>query len=117
RARALLLVLRDIRAGDEGLVAVALQHDDANLGILLEAVERLRYGLPHVDRDGVPPRRIVEREPADRPLFFGDDAFAERAGRDGRLLPERKEFFLGHRACSFGETTIVSCNHGGTTGF
>src|SRR5207244_1656084 len=104
---AVLFVLRDVGSGDEGFVAFTLEHDHAYLGIPLEAVEHLRDRLPHVDGDGVPPGGIVEGEPADRPLFFGDDALAERACREGRLLPECEKFFLGHEPCSFDETAIV----------
>src|SRR6266849_947976 len=116
-ARALLLVLRDIRAGDEGLVAFAFQHDYAHLGILLEAVERLRDRLPHVDRDGVPPGGVVEREPADRPLFFCDDSLAERARREGRLFPESEEFFLGHEPCARSENRNCKPGRAGATWF
>src|SRR5258706_14106130 len=101
RGRAVLLVLRDVGSGDEGFVAFALQHDHANLGIALEAVEHLRDRLPHVDGDGVAARRIVEREPADRALFFRDDALGQLACREGRLFPEGEELFLGHGFCSF----------------
>src|SRR5882672_3431080 len=116
-ARALLLVLRDIRAGDEGLVALAFQRDYADLGVLLEAVERLRDRLPHVDRDGVPPGGVVEREPADRPLFFGDDSVAERARREGRLFPESEEFFLGHEPCARSENRNCKPCRAGATWF
>src|SRR6266581_2774515 len=116
-ARALFLVLRDVRAGDEGLVSLALQHDHADLGILLEALERLRDRLPHVDRDGVPSGGIVEREPADRSLFFGDDALAERPGCEGRLPAEGEEFFLGHEPCVRGENRDCKPCRAGATAF
>src|SRR5882762_5311284 len=116
-ARALLLVLRDVRAGDEGLIAFAFQHDYADFGVLLEAVERLRDRLPHVDRDGVPPGGVVEREPADRPLFFGDDALADHARREGRLFAEGEEFFLGHEPCARSENRNCKPCRAGATWF
>src|SRR5713226_2103559 len=101
-ARALLLVLRDIRPGDERLVAVAFQDDHAYLRVPFEAVEHLRNPFPHVDRDGVAPRRVVECEPADRALLFGDDALGERAGREGGLARGSLQFFLVHGRVSLG---------------
>src|SRR5262249_13360369 len=105
--RAVLLVLRYVGAGDERLVALALEHDHADLGVLLEAVEHLRDRLPHVDRDGVPARGIVESEPSDRALLLGDDALGELACGEGGASGEGDEFCLIHgRSC--GKTAIVS---------
>src|SRR5882672_5103276 len=105
--RTVLLVLRYIRPGNEGLVALALEHDHADLGVLLEAVEHLGYRFPHVDRDGVPARGVVEGEPADRALLLGDDALGELARREGGLFRKGDEFCLIH-VHSCGESAIVS---------
>src|SRR5712691_8571957 len=95
-ARALFLVLRDIRPRDESLVALAFEHDDADLRVLFEALKRLRHRLPHVDRDGVAPRRVVEGEPADRALLLDDEALGERSGRGSGLAGDRLQIFFGH---------------------
>src|SRR6185437_2570157 len=76
RRGALLLELRDVGAGNEGLVAGAAQHDDADLGVARKMIENHRHRLPHVERHGVAPLGIVEDHPADRTVLLGDQALA-----------------------------------------
>src|SRR6266704_2661588 len=70
--QALLHPVGDLLVVPDALGALAFEHDDADLRVLFEALERLRHRLPHVDRDGVAPRRVVESEPADRALFLDE---------------------------------------------
>src|SRR5260221_8870076 len=117
RGRAVLFVLRDVGSGHEGLVAFTFEHDHAYLGIPLEAVEHLRDRLPHVDGDSVASRWIAEREPADRALFFRDDAFGQLACREGRLFGQGDEFCLGHERWAGEENRDCKPCRAGATAF
>src|SRR5256885_7717821 len=54
-----------------------------------------------------PPGGIVEREPADRPLFFSDDAIAQRARCEGRLLAEDEELFQDRKSTRLNSSHLV----------
>src|SRR6516165_209843 len=73
---ALLLELGNICARYERLAAGAREHRDADRVVPLELVEDFRHRFPHVERDGVVARRIVEQHPADRPVLAGDHPFS-----------------------------------------
>src|SRR5713226_9414681 len=77
-ARALVLELRDVGAGDERLVACAGEYHHADLAIGVEAVEHPRHRLPHVDRDGIAALGIVEDQPADGAFLLRNDAFSHQ---------------------------------------
>src|SRR5205807_8294004 len=77
-ARALVLELRDVGAGDERLVAGAGEHHHADLAVSVESLEHLRHRLPHVDRDGVAALGIVEDQPADGAFLLRNDAFSHQ---------------------------------------
>src|SRR5256712_4061746 len=68
---ALLFELRDVGAGDEGLVARAGEHHDANGLIGAELGEHRGNRFPHVKRHGVAPLGVVEDEPADGAVLAG----------------------------------------------
>src|SRR5216683_1334028 len=89
---ALLLELRDVGAGDERLVAGAPEDDDADIGIAREMVEDDRHRLPHVQRQRVVPRWIVERHPADRSVTLGNHTLGRRnhAVRPPQTTPSRR---------------------------
>src|SRR6266480_492567 len=77
-ARALVLELRDVGAGDEGLVARPGEHDDPHLLIRFKFCKNGGDRLPHVDRDGVAALGIVEDQPADGAFLLRDDAFSHQ---------------------------------------
>jgi hypothetical protein len=58
--------LGDVRPGDEGLLPLAAQDDDAHLVIHRELPGRRGNLTPHVDGDGIPPFRMIENDPGDR---------------------------------------------------
>src|SRR4029077_20842454 len=88
---ALFLELRDVGAQDKGLAAGAGDDDDADRIILLEIVHDLRHRLPHVERDGVVARRVVEDDAADRTLLLGEhlrgDRLVEHGGSRSSYFP------------------------------
>jgi len=47
------------------------KHDDAHCRILFEPVKNRRDCFPHVQRNGIAPRRLVEDHPADGPVDLG----------------------------------------------
>ena len=75
---ALLFELRDVSAGDKGLLAIARQHDDIDLRIRLEIIKGLGQSLPHVETHGVVLRHVGKNDPADGTFFF-DDQFSHVA--------------------------------------
>src|SRR2546426_1720624 len=77
-ARALVLELRDVGAGDEGLVARPGEHDDPHLLIRFKCCKNRGDGLPHIDRDRVAALRIVEDQPADGAFLLRDDALGHQ---------------------------------------
>src|SRR5438876_454922 len=77
-ARALVLELRDVGAGDERLVARPGEHDDPHLLIRFKCCKNRGDGLPHIDRDRVAALRIVEDQPADGAFLLRDDALGHQ---------------------------------------
>ena len=55
------------------LAAGARQHDDANLGIGLEALHGLAHAAPHLERDRVELVGVVEDDVRDAALASGQD--------------------------------------------
>src|SRR5690606_10211768 len=71
---AVALELGDVRAGSEGLLAGAAEHDAAYRRIGVESLHGGTHGAPHRTADGIAPRDVVENDPADRALALDDHA-------------------------------------------
>jgi hypothetical protein len=69
-ARALLLELRDVGAGDEGLVACPGQHHDPDRCVLFKILQNRGNRLPHVERNRVAALGVVEDQPAERAVLL-----------------------------------------------
>ena len=72
--------LGDVGSGDEGLAARAADDEAADLGILGEVLEDADEAVPHVERDGIELRRIVEDDVAHRAFAPPDDFLFLHAG-------------------------------------
>jgi hypothetical protein len=70
-----VLELRDVGARHEGLLAGAAQHDHADGVVGDELVHVFGHELPHLLTHGVPLLRLVENDPADRPVLFHQELF------------------------------------------
>ena len=79
---ALVLELGDVGARHERLAAGPGDHQHAHVVVPGELLEDARAGLPHLQRYGVVPRRIVEGHCADAALFAGQHLVG-----DGHRLP------------------------------
>ena len=81
-----LLEFGNVGAGDKGAPAGAADDDDPDRVVALEIVNDAGHRLPHFERDGIVPRRVVEDQAADTLRLLGDHFAGDRLVEHGSLL-------------------------------
>lgn len=74
RILAMIIKLRYVRAGNEGLVPGSAQDDDASIVIFGKGLKPLAELLPHFQRHRIAAHLIVKCQKADVAFQFCDDA-------------------------------------------
>src|SRR2546423_773247 len=107
---ALVLELGDVGARHEGLPSCPGEDHDPDLVVGGEALEDLRGGLPHLERDGVVPLGVVEDHRSDAPFLAGEHLVASLHAALPQITLSRRSFSISASEKPNSRSTSAVCS-------